>query len=107
MRLARTVTRVKTRLILVVTHFERRFRALMPDRLPAVIRNPDAFKKLEKGGTLVEAMKVVEQSEPEQGSNFFKLMAKFRDACKNAAQVKEILRIRTGTVATRLSSRRL
>jgi hypothetical protein len=40
-----------------------------------------------------------EQAEPEQGSDFFKFVAKVKDACSNAAQVKEILRIRTDKVA--------
>ena len=36
---------------------------------------------------------------PTIDSDFFKLMAKFREACTNAAQVKEILRIRTDKTA--------
>jgi hypothetical protein len=42
---------------------------------------------------------MVEAAEPEQGSEFFKMLAKMRDALTNAAQVKEILRIRTDKVA--------
>jgi hypothetical protein len=67
--------------------------------LPSVLRHPEARKKFEKGAPLSEALKLVEQVEPEQGSDFFKLLAKFKEACKNAAQVKEILRIRTDKVA--------
>ena len=43
--------------------------------------------------------KAVEAAEPEHGSEFFRLLAKVRQACTNAAQVKEILRIRTDEVA--------
>ena len=42
---------------------------------------------------------MVNAAEPEQGSDFFKMLAKTREACMNAAQVKEILRIRTDKVA--------
>jgi len=48
---------------------------------------------------LAEAKKIVEAGEPEHGSDFFKLLAKVREACTNATQVKEILRIRTDKVA--------
>jgi hypothetical protein len=64
-------------------------------QLPDVLKNPEARKKLEKGGTFAEAMKIVETSDPEQGSDFFKMLAKMRESCSNAAQVKEILRIRS------------
>ncbi len=67
--------------------------------LPSILRHPEARKKFEKGAPLAEVKKMVEQEEPEQGSDFFKLMAKFREACTNAAQVKEILRIRADKVA--------
>jgi len=70
--------------------------------LSAILRHPEARKKLEKGdpkSALAEAKKLVEQAEPEQGSDFFKLLAKVKDSCSNAAQVKEILRIRTDKVA--------
>jgi hypothetical protein len=68
-------------------------------KLPSVLRHSEARKKFEKGAPLQEVLKVVEQAEPEQGSDFFRLLAKFREACTNAAQVKEILRIRTDKVA--------
>jgi hypothetical protein len=70
--------------------------------LPALLKNPEAMKKftkLPKGTAFAEAMKVVEAADPETGSDFFKLLGKMRDACTNAAQVKEILRIRTDKVA--------
>ena len=70
--------------------------------LPGILGNAEARKKfLDSPATsgLSDAMKVIEQSDPEQGSEFFKLLAKFREACTNAAQVKEILRIRTDKVA--------
>jgi hypothetical protein len=44
-------------------------------------------------------MKIVAAADPETGSDFFKLLSKMRDAFMNAAQVKEILRIRTDKVA--------
>jgi hypothetical protein len=40
-----------------------------------------------------------ERQSREQGSDFFKLLTKFRESCTNAAQVKEILKIRTDKVA--------
>jgi len=67
--------------------------------LPTILKHPDARKKLEKGAPLAEVKKIVEAAEPEQGSDFFKLLAKVREACTNAAQVKEILRIRTDKIA--------
>ncbi len=67
--------------------------------LPSILRHPEARKKLEKGAPLSEVKRLIEQAEPEQGSDFFKLLAKFREACTNATQVKEILRIRTDKVA--------
>jgi hypothetical protein len=68
-------------------------------KLPGIIKHPEARKKFEKGAPLAEAVKMVEAAEPEQGSEFFKMLAKMRDALTNAAQVKEILRIRTDKVA--------
>jgi hypothetical protein len=70
--------------------------------LPSILRYPDAIKKLrtlEKDIAYAEARKVIEQTEPERASDFFKLLLKFRESCKNAAQVKEILRIRHDKVA--------
>jgi hypothetical protein len=68
-------------------------------KLPGILKHPEARKKFEKGASLADVTKIVEAAEPEQGSDFFKLLAKMRDACSNAAQVKEILRIRTDKVA--------
>lgn len=67
--------------------------------LPSVLRHPEARKKFEKGAPLSEVKKIIEAAEPEQGSDFFRLLAKMRDSLTNAAQVKEILRIRTDKVA--------
>lgn len=70
--------------------------------LPAVLKNPDAkakFEKLPVKTAFAEAKKIVEAADPETGSDFFKLLGKVRDACTSAAQVKEILRIRTDKVA--------
>ena len=70
--------------------------------LPNILKHSRAFDKfldapVEKA--FDEAMKLVNAAEPEQGSDFFKMLAKTREACTNAAQVKEILRIRTDKVA--------
>lgn len=79
---------------------ENRFQPVDVRSLPSVLRNAEARKKLEKGTTpFGEVTKAVEAAEPEHGSDFFKLLAKVRQACTSAAQVKEILRIRTDHVA--------
>lgn len=44
-------------------------------------------------------MRIVDAANPEQNSDFFKLLGRMRDACTNAAQVREILCIRTDKVA--------
>jgi hypothetical protein len=70
--------------------------------LPDILGSPDAMKKLlklEKDIAFGEAKKVVDQTEPERASDFFKLLAKFREACRDAAQVKEILLIRSNKAA--------
>ena len=70
--------------------------------LTAIVSNPEALKSFEVGPkktAFADARKIVETVDPEEGSDFFKLLAKFRDSCTNAAQVKEILRIRTDKVA--------
>ena len=68
--------------------------------LPSVLRNADARKKLEEStAPFSEVRKAVEAVEPEQGSEFFRLLARVREACRDATQVKEILRIRTDEVA--------
>jgi hypothetical protein len=67
-------------------------------RLPDILKNAQAREKFETGNkktALSEAVRIVEADEPEHGSDFFKLLAKVRENCTNAAQVKEILRIRT------------
>jgi len=67
--------------------------------LPTILRNKDLRIKWEKGTPLVEIRKLIDAAEPETGSEFFKLLAKFKESCTNAAQVKEILRIRSDKVA--------
>jgi hypothetical protein len=70
--------------------------------LHSILKHPDAKKKFEKlprDTAYAEAIKLVEAAEPEQGSDFFKLLGKVRESLTNAAQVKEILRIRTDKVA--------
>jgi hypothetical protein len=73
--------------------------------LPKILGHAEARKVFERGDNEPEgkafsdAMKIIEATEPEQGSDFFKLLAKLRDSCTSAAQVKEILRIRTDPVA--------
>jgi hypothetical protein len=67
-------------------------------KLAAVLGNREARKKFESLGVGIawdEAMKIIDADDPEESSDFFKLLAKMRDNCTNAAQVKEILRIRT------------
>lgn len=63
--------------------------------LPAVLKNPDARKKLEQGVPFEEVEKILEKDNPEHGSDFFKLLAEVRENCTSAAHVKDILRIRT------------
>jgi hypothetical protein len=67
--------------------------------LPTILKHPNTRKAFEEGTPLDEVNKMIEAAEPEQGSDFFKLLAKMREACTSAAQVKEILRIRTDKVA--------
>lgn len=67
--------------------------------LPTILRIPEAREAFETGKSIKEVKKVIEAAEPEQGSDFFKLLAKMREACTSAAQVKEILKIRTDKIA--------
>jgi len=46
-----------------------------------------------------DAKKLIEEKEPEIGSDFFRLLEKAREAFTDAAQVKEILKIRTDKTA--------
>ena len=74
-------------------------------KLAGVLAHPEARRIFETtankppGAAFDAARRIIETAEPEQGSEFFKLLAKVRDNCTNAAQVKEILRIRTDGVA--------
>lgn len=67
--------------------------------LPTILRIPAAREAFEEGQPLSQVKKLVDNAEPETGSDFFKLLSKMREACTSAAQVKEILRIRTDEVA--------
>jgi hypothetical protein len=70
--------------------------------LPSILGRPDAYKKfikLDKEIAFGEAKKIVELTEPERVSEFFRLMGKFREACRDVAQVREILLIRTNRTA--------
>jgi DNA-binding transcriptional regulator GbsR (MarR family) len=67
--------------------------------LPTILRIPTARKAFEDGKSIEEVKKLIDTAEPEQGSDFFKLLSKMHDACTSAAQIKEILRIRTDDVA--------
>jgi len=75
--------------------------------LPKILANADARRVFERprnfadGKAFEDAMKVIEAAEPETGSDFFKLMGKFRESCTDAAKIKEILRVRNDTVAKR------
>ena len=70
--------------------------------LPKILSNTQASKKFKEGNpktAFVEAKKLVAQEDPSVDSDFFKLLAKVREALTNAAQVKEILKIRTDKAA--------
>jgi hypothetical protein len=76
--------------------------------LPKILQNDEAYKQFLKGPVKATdatksgfalAKKLVEQNEPEIGSDFFKLLEKMRQACTDAAQVKEILKIRSDKTA--------
>ena len=70
--------------------------------LSKILNNPQACKKFKEGNVKVafsEAKKLVAQEDPSVDSDFFKLLAKVRESLTNAAQVKEILKIRTDKAA--------
>jgi hypothetical protein len=67
--------------------------------LPTILKHPDARERFETGTSLAEVKKMIEKEEPEQGSDFFKQLGNMRQNFTSAAQVKEILRIRTDKVA--------
>jgi hypothetical protein len=68
-------------------------------KLPDVLKHPEARRKLEAGSTFGDALKVLEITEPEHVSEFFRLLAKMREACTSATQIREIIRIRTDKIA--------
>jgi hypothetical protein len=72
---------------------------IMVRKLADVIKHKEAREKLEGGGAFSEALKLLEATQPEQGSDFFKLLLKTKDAFTSNTQIKEILRIRTDAVA--------
>jgi hypothetical protein len=63
--------------------------------LSSVLKNPAARKKFEQGSQFDEAEKLLQDDNPEHGSDFFKLLAEVRENFASAANVKDILRIRT------------
>lgn len=67
--------------------------------LPTILKHSEAREKFESGTPLAEVRKMIEKEEPEQGSDFFKQLGNMRQNFTSAAQVKEILRIRTDKVA--------
>jgi len=68
-------------------------------KLPQVLQHPEARKKLESGETFSEALKILALTDPEHGSDFFRLLARIRESCTSATQIREILRIRNDKVA--------
>jgi len=66
--------------------------------LPKILANSTARERFEQGKketAFADAMTSLEKADPEHGSDFFKQLAKMRDNLTSAAQVKEILRIRS------------
>ncbi|MFL6760103.1 MAG: hypothetical protein ACJ8FR_09050 [Sphingomonas sp.] len=71
-------------------------------KLAKILAHAEASKVFETtaaNSAFASAQRIVETQEPEEGSDFFKLLAKMRESLTSAAQVKEILRIRTDKVA--------
>lgn len=71
-------------------------------RLGAILKNAPAAKKFWEGPVktaFAEAQKIVHATDPEQNSDFFKLLAKMRESCTDSGQVREILRIRSDKIA--------
>lgn len=71
-------------------------------KLAKILAHPEAEKvwmKTAASSAFASAQRIVETQEPEEGSEFFKMLAKMRESCTSAAQVKEILRIRSDPVA--------
>jgi ParB-like nuclease domain len=68
-------------------------------KLPKILTHPEARKVFLASGELERAWKIVQAAEPEEGSDFFKLLAKLREACTSAAQIGEIIKIRNDKVA--------
>lgn len=71
-------------------------------KLAKILAHPDARKVFEKTGAssaFAAAQRIVETAEPEEGSEFFKQLAKMKDNFRSAAQVREILRIRSDPIA--------
>jgi hypothetical protein len=71
-------------------------------KLIKILGHPEARKVFEDGpakSAFDSAQRIIETKDPEEGSEFFKLLAKLRESCTSAAQVKEILRIRSDVVA--------
>lgn len=67
--------------------------------LAKIIGNPKARKKFDDGASIEDAYKIIQQAEPEEGSDFFTLMAKVRNVCTSAASLEDVLRVREDDVA--------
>lgn len=71
-------------------------------KLTTILADPEAesrFREGPKKGAYLDAVKVISKRDPAIDSEFFKLLGKMREALTNAAQVKEILKIRTDAEA--------
>ena len=68
-------------------------------KLARIIGNPEARKEFEAGASIDDAFGVIEAADPEEGSQFFALLAKVRTACRSAASLKDVLRVREDEVA--------
>jgi hypothetical protein len=80
----------------------RLFKGEQVRKLIKILTHPEARKVFEDGpvkSAFDNAQRIIETKDPEEGSEFFKLLAKVRESCTSAAQVKEILRIRSDVVA--------
>ena len=68
--------------------------------LSKILTHSDARKKFEKGAlSFADAYKTAIAAQPEADSDFFRLLQKVRESCSNAAQIKDVLRIREDKVA--------
>lgn len=68
-------------------------------RLAKVVGNPKAREAFESGAKIDKAFAFIEAEDPEEGSQFFALLAKVRTACRSAASLKDVIRVREDEVA--------